>query len=81
MPPKVSPGGTPGEWLRRAKGNLALAKQHKPREAYWEDLCFEAIGFRKTCGRQTTYLNMLSRRDIPVRLSLSLEANTEKRWS
>ncbi len=26
----------------RAKGNLALAKQRKPKEAYWEDLCFEA---------------------------------------
>jgi len=23
-------------------GNLALAKQRKPKEAYWEDLCFEA---------------------------------------
>ena len=42
MPPKVGPGGTPEDWLRRAKGNLALAKQRKPREAYWEDLCFEA---------------------------------------
>jgi HEPN domain-containing protein len=42
MPPKVSAGGTPEEWLRRAKGNLALAKQRKPKEAYWEDLCFEA---------------------------------------
>jgi HEPN domain-containing protein len=41
MAPKVSPGGTPEEWLRRAKGNLALAKQRKPKEAYWEDLCFE----------------------------------------
>ena len=42
MPPKVSAAGTPEEWLRRAKGNLALAKQRKPKEAYWEDLCFEA---------------------------------------
>jgi HEPN domain-containing protein len=42
MSPKVSPGGTPQEWLRRAKGNLALAKQRKPKDAYWEDLCFEA---------------------------------------
>ena len=41
MPPR---GGaeSPAEWLRRAKGNLALAKQPKPREAYWEDLCFDA---------------------------------------
>jgi HEPN domain-containing protein len=42
MPPKGGAEGTPEEWLRRAKGNLALAKQRKPRDAYWEDLCFEA---------------------------------------
>ena len=42
MPPKRGAEGTPEEWLRRAKGNLALAKQRKPKEAYWEDLCFEA---------------------------------------
>ena len=42
MPPKVSAAGTPEEWLRRAKGNLALAKQRKPKDAFWEDLCFEA---------------------------------------
>jgi HEPN domain-containing protein len=42
MPPKVSPGGAPEEWLRRARGNLVLAEQRKPKDAYWEDLCFEA---------------------------------------
>jgi HEPN domain-containing protein len=42
MSPKVNPEGTPEEWLRRAKGNLALAGQRKPKDAYWEDLCFEA---------------------------------------
>ncbi len=42
MPPKRGAEGTPEEWLRRAKGNLALAKQRKPRDTYWEDLCFEA---------------------------------------
>ena len=42
MPPEAPETGTAGEWLRRAKGNLALAKQRKPREAFWEDLCFEA---------------------------------------
>lgn len=30
------------EWMRRARSNLALAKQPKPAEAFWEDLCFEA---------------------------------------
>ncbi|MBM4441776.1 MAG: HEPN domain-containing protein [Candidatus Rokubacteria bacterium] len=29
-------------WLRRARSNLALAKQPKPPEVVWEDLCFEA---------------------------------------
>lgn len=42
MPPEGRATGTAAEWPRRAKGNLALAKQPKPREAFWEDLCFEA---------------------------------------
>lgn len=42
MPQKVRPEGTPEEWLRRARGNLALSRQRKPKEAYWEDLCFQA---------------------------------------
>lgn len=42
MPPKARSWGTPEEWLRRAKSNLAKAKQPKPKEAYWEDLCFDA---------------------------------------
>jgi HEPN domain-containing protein len=42
MPPKKSALGTAQEWLKRAKGNLALAKQPKPREAFWDDLCFDA---------------------------------------
>jgi HEPN domain-containing protein len=31
-----------GEWVRRARSNLALAKQPKLDEVVWEDLCFEA---------------------------------------
>jgi HEPN domain-containing protein len=42
MPAKKSALGTAQEWLKRAKGNLALAKQPKPREAFWDDLCFDA---------------------------------------
>jgi HEPN domain-containing protein len=42
MPPKLRKRGTSQEWLRRAKSNLAKANQPKPREAYWEDLCFDA---------------------------------------
>ncbi len=30
------------EWVKRAKGNLARARQSKPEEAFWEDLCFDA---------------------------------------
>lgn len=33
---------TAQQWLSRAKGNLARAKQAKPAEAFWEDLCFDA---------------------------------------
>jgi len=29
-------------WIQRAKGNLARAKQPKPDEGFWEDLCFDA---------------------------------------
>jgi HEPN domain-containing protein len=42
MPPKKSTFGTAEERLKRAKGNLALAKQPKPKEAFWDDLCFDA---------------------------------------
>ena len=41
MPPNQNGVGTPEEWLSRAKSNLALAKQPKSKEIYWEDLCFE----------------------------------------
>ncbi|MGH7535163.1 MAG: HEPN domain-containing protein [Gemmatimonadales bacterium] len=34
--------GSPLDWLRRARSNLVLARQPKPPEALWEDLCFEA---------------------------------------
>ena len=42
MPRKTGFTGKPEDWLRRAKGNLALAKQKKPKDAFWEDLCFDA---------------------------------------
>lgn len=42
MPRKKASIGTPQDWLRRARGNLARAKQVKPKEAFWEDLCFDA---------------------------------------
>ena len=39
--PDEAAKGTSNEWLRRAKSNLARAKQPKPDEALWEDLCFD----------------------------------------
>ena len=40
MPPDRDIPGNPQEWLERAKGHLALAKQPKPEGAFWEDHCF-----------------------------------------
>lgn len=34
--------GSPRDWLSRARSNLAKARQPKPDEVYWEDLCFDA---------------------------------------
>lgn len=34
--------GTPQEWLKRAKSNLARARQPKADGVIWEDLCFDA---------------------------------------
>ena len=34
--------GTPEEWLRHARSNLAIAKQVHSDEVLWEDLCFDA---------------------------------------
>ncbi|MCZ7664208.1 MAG: HEPN domain-containing protein [Thermoleophilia bacterium] len=34
--------GSPRDWLARAESNLALAKQSKPAEAFWEDMGFQA---------------------------------------
>lgn len=41
MPPEKDLG-TPEEWLKRARSNLAIARQPKPEDVFWEDLCFEA---------------------------------------
>lgn len=41
MPPDAS-SSEADEWLRRAESSLALAKQPKPEEADWADLCYLA---------------------------------------
>lgn len=40
MPHNLSPT-SPKEWIKRAKSNLAIARQPKTPDIYWEDLCFE----------------------------------------
>lgn len=42
MPRKPVVPGSAEEWLARAKGNLANARQPKPPEAFWEDHCYLA---------------------------------------
>lgn len=42
MPHDNSTRGGAQDWLARARGHLALAKQTKPEESFWEDLCFDA---------------------------------------
>lgn len=41
MPHNLNELGTPEDWLKRAKSNLAIARQPKTEEIYWEDYCFE----------------------------------------
>ena len=41
MPLDPNELGTPRDWLRRAKSNLVRARQPKPEEVLWEDLCFD----------------------------------------
>ncbi len=40
MPPE-SKIGSAADWLKRARSNLALARQPRTEEIFWEDLCFE----------------------------------------
>lgn len=41
MPRDFSPA-SPQEWINRARSNLAIARQPKHPDVYWEDLCFES---------------------------------------
>lgn len=42
MPPDATVAGTPGDWLRNAQGDLALARLRKTRGMLYEHLCFHA---------------------------------------
>jgi HEPN domain-containing protein len=86
MTPDSGFAGEPEDWLRRARSDLALAKQPKPLDALWEDLCFHAQQ-----GTEKAIKGVLVRRGIEfpkthdVRSLLSLleangEAIEEKIW-
>lgn len=34
--------GSPQDWLARALSNLTRARQPRPKDVFWEDLCFDA---------------------------------------
>jgi len=43
MPPREARDlGTPEDWLKRARSNLAIARGPVSDDVFWEDLCFEA---------------------------------------
>jgi HEPN domain-containing protein len=42
VPPESGIPGSPSDWLRRARSDLALAKVPLPSGALYEDLCFHA---------------------------------------
>ena len=42
MPPESGIPGSPSDWLRRARSDLALVKMPLPSGALYEDLCFHA---------------------------------------
>ncbi len=42
MPSDSREPGTPQHWLARAHGHLAIARQPKPAEGFWEDFAFHA---------------------------------------
>jgi len=42
MPVDWNEIGASQEWLKRAKSNLTRARQPKPDDVIWEDLCFDA---------------------------------------
>jgi HEPN domain-containing protein len=42
MPPESRAREAATEWLSRARSHLVRARQPKPPEVFWEDLCFDA---------------------------------------
>ena len=42
MPPDVPTSGSPADWIRYARGDLALAQVPLPEDSFYELLCFHA---------------------------------------
>lgn len=63
MPPREGRDlGSPADWLKRAKSNLAIARGPVSDEVFWEDLCFEAQQ-----AAEKALKAVLISRDIPFR--------------
>ncbi len=69
MPHDESIRGRPLDWLARARGHLALAKQTKPEESFWEDLCFQAQQAAEKAIKAIYQHN-----DLPFRYTHDIEA-------
>jgi HEPN domain-containing protein len=63
MPRDPNELGTSYDWLRRAKSNLVRARQPKPEEVLWEDLCFDTQQ-----AAEKALKAVLVARSIPFRL-------------
>jgi HEPN domain-containing protein len=54
MPRESVIPGSPSDWLRRARSDLALAKMPLPDGALYEDLCFHA----QQAGRKSDQISL-----------------------
>jgi len=63
MPRDGAASGSAGDWLRRARSNMARARQDKPDEVLYEDLCFDAQQ-----AAEKAIKALLADRGVPFRL-------------
>jgi HEPN domain-containing protein len=72
--------GPPIEWLRRAKGNLALGKINKPVDVDFEELCFSLQQAAEKALKAVLLYHRIGFRythDIQELISLLLDADME----
>ena len=68
MPSDEPVPGTTHHWLARAEGHLAMARQPKPPEGFWEDLAFHAQQ-----AAEFALKAVYQHRSIPFRFTHSVE--------